>query len=155
MLGCTWFWWRDSILPDTADFYGVRVGAMVVAESEEICDQALKLIGEGIEWEQLPFILDPEEAAQPDAPLMHPELNPKSNVWKDIVILNMGDVEKGFASSDHVIEFYENKRDDDVWAGVEPGCMVARWKGEELEFWYHGQFVGMGCAFHDSTGLQE
>ena len=138
-----WFWWRDSILPDTADSFGVRVGAMVVADSEEICDQALKLIGEGIEWEQLPFILDPEEAAKPDAPLMHPELNPKSNVWKDAVILNLGDVEKGFASSDHVIEFSYIKKNDDIWAGVEPGCMVAQWKGDELEFWYHGQFPGV------------
>ena len=141
MLGFTWFWWRDSILPDTADFYGVRVGALVIAESEEICDQALKLIGEGIEWEQLPFILDPEEAAQPDAPLLHPELNPKSNIWKDAIILNLGDVEKGFAASDHIIEFNEYKREDDVWAGVEPGCIVARWMGDELEIWYHGQFV--------------
>jgi CO/xanthine dehydrogenase Mo-binding subunit len=139
--GIYWFWWRDSILPDTADAQGVRVGAMVVAESEEICDEALRLIGEGIEWEQLPVVLDPEEAARPNAPLMHPELNPESNIWKDVVILNQGDVEKGFASSDHVIEFNEYKREDDVWAGVEPGCMVARWTGAELEFWYHGQFI--------------
>ena len=129
MVNRLWFWWRDSILPDIADFQGVRVGAMVIADSEEICDQALKLIGEGIEWEQMPFILDPEEAAQSDVPLLHPELNPKNNIWKDAVTLNKGDIEKGFASSDHVIEFNEKKRDDDVWAGVEPGCMVARWKG--------------------------
>jgi CO/xanthine dehydrogenase Mo-binding subunit len=147
MLGHTWFWWRESILPDTADFYGVRVGAMVIADSEEICDQALKLIGEGIEWEHLPIILDPEEAARPDAPLMHPELNPKSNVWKDIVIHNTGDVEKGFAASDHVIEFNEYKKDDDVWAGVEPGCIIARWLGEDLEIWYHGQFVSWDMPF--------
>jgi CO/xanthine dehydrogenase Mo-binding subunit len=141
--GMPWFWWRDSILPDTADSYGIRVGAMVVADSEEICDQALKLIGEGIEWEQLPFILDPEEAARPDAPLLHPELNSKNNVWQDVVSLNLGDVEKGFTSSDHVIEFKYIKKNDDIWAGVEPGCMVAQWKGDELEFWYHGQFPGI------------
>jgi CO/xanthine dehydrogenase Mo-binding subunit len=141
--GAVWSWWRDSVLPDTADFFGVRVGALVVAETEEICDRALKLIGEGIEWEQLPFILDPEKAADPGAPLMHPELNPESNVWKDKIVFNQGDVEQGFASSDYVIEFRESKRDDDVWAGVEPGCMVAQWKGDELEIWYHGQFPGM------------
>src|SRR5512136_2467564 len=67
MLGHTWFWYHDTILPDTADFYGVRVGALVIAESEEICDRALKLIGEGIEWEHLPIVLDPEGAAKPDA----------------------------------------------------------------------------------------
>ncbi len=140
--GMFWFWWRDSILPDTADAQGARVGAMVVAESEEICDEALRLIGEGMEWEQLPVILDPEEAARPDAPLLHPELNAKSNVWKDMLVLDIGNVEQGFAESDHVIEFYESKRDDDVWAGVEPGSMVARWNGDsEIEFWYHGQFI--------------
>ncbi len=142
-----WFWWRESLLPDTADSYGIRVGAMVVTETEEICDQALKLIGEGIEWEELPFILDPEEAAQPDAPLMHPELNPKNNVWKDLTSLNLGDVEKGFAESDRVIEFKYIKKNDDIWAGVEHGGMVAEWKGNELEFWYHGQNIG-GDSIH-------
>jgi CO/xanthine dehydrogenase Mo-binding subunit len=144
--GAPWFYWNESILPGTVDFPAARVGAIVIADNEEICDRALKLIGEGIEWEVLPFILDPEDAAKPDAPLMHPELNPKNNIWKDIVIINQGDVEKGFKSSDHVIEFYQSKRDDDVWAGVEPGCMVAQWKGDELEMWYHGQFPGMDVA---------
>ena len=143
MKGKMWFWWNDSILPAVADYQGARVGAMVIAESEEVCDQALKLIGDGIEWELLPFNLDPEKAAQPDAPLMHPELNSENNVWKDIVILKRGDVEKGFAESDHVIEFKEIKNEDDVWAGVEPGCMVARWNGEDLDFWYHGQFISL------------
>jgi CO/xanthine dehydrogenase Mo-binding subunit len=139
--GILWFYWRNSILSDTADYQGVRLGAMVIAESEEICDAALRLIGEGIGWEHLPFMLDPEEVAQPESTLLHPELNKKNNIWKDVVILNQGDVEKGFASSDNVIEFCERKLEDDVWAGVEPGCMVAQWKGEELEFWYHGQDI--------------
>ncbi len=144
--GLFWFYWQDSILPDTADAQGVRVGALVVAESEEICDEALRLIGEGIEWEQLPFVLDWQKSIEPDAPLLHPELNAKSNIWKDVLLINQGDVEKGFASSDHVIEFDENKKEDDVWAGVEPGCMVARWNGDELEFWYHGQFIAGDLA---------
>jgi CO/xanthine dehydrogenase Mo-binding subunit len=142
-----WFWWRDSILPDTADFFWVTLGAVVVADSEEICDQALKLIGEGIEWERLPIILDPEEPARPDAPILHPERNPNSNVWKDAVVLNQGDVEKGFASSDNVIEFNQRKMDDDVWATPEPGCIVAYLKGDELEFWFHGASIGRDIQF--------
>ncbi len=148
-----WYWWRDSILPDTADFFGVRVGAIVVADSEEICDQALKLIGEGIEWEELPFILDPEEALKPDAPLLHPEINDKNNILKDIVIVNQGDVEKGFTESENVIEFSLTKVEDDIWATPEPGCMVAHWKGEEngkggeLEFWFHGGAPGRDIRF--------
>jgi xanthine dehydrogenase molybdenum-binding subunit len=142
-----WYWWRDSILPDTADFFGVRLGALVVADSEEICDQALKLIGAGIEWELLPIILDPEEPARPEATILHPERNAKSNIWKDAVILNQGDVEKGFTASDNIIEFYQKKTDDDVWATPEPGCMVAHFKGDELEFWYHGGSVGRDVKF--------
>ena len=118
-----WFWWRDSILPDTADFFGQRLGAVVVAESEQLCDQALKLIGKSIEWEMLPVILDPEEAAKPDAPILHPEKNAESNIWKDIVILNQGDVEEGFAASENIVEFVLKKEEDDVWATPEPGCM--------------------------------
>jgi CO/xanthine dehydrogenase Mo-binding subunit len=147
VLGFMWFWHRDSILPDTADYQGARLGALVVAETEEICDQAMKLIGEGIEWEFLPFILDPMDAIRSDAPLLHPERNAKNNIWKDEVILNQGDVEMGFASSDHVVEFSEIKKDDDVWAGVEPGCMVVRWIGDTLEFWYHGQRIGVDVNF--------
>jgi CO/xanthine dehydrogenase Mo-binding subunit len=44
VIGRSWFWYRN-ILPDIADFQGVRLGAMVIADAEEICDQALKLIG--------------------------------------------------------------------------------------------------------------
>jgi CO/xanthine dehydrogenase Mo-binding subunit len=149
-----WYWWRDSILPDTADFQGVRLGAMVVAESEEICDKALKLIGEGIEWEQLPVILDPEEPTKPGAPLLHPEKNAKSNIWKDAVILNQGDVEKGFAESQNIIEFFQKKPDDDVWATPEPGSHVAYFKGDELEFWFHGGSVGRDIKFGMLPELQ-
>jgi CO/xanthine dehydrogenase Mo-binding subunit len=115
---------------------------MVVAESEEICDHALKLIGEGIVWEELPFILDPEEAADPGATVLQPEMNAESNIYKDRVSYNTGDVETGFANSDNIIEFSEFKHEDDVWAGVEPGCVVAEFKGDDLEVWYHGQFPG-------------
>jgi CO/xanthine dehydrogenase Mo-binding subunit len=142
-----WYWWRDSILPDTADFQGVRLGALVVADSEEVCDQALNLVGEGIEWEQLPFILDPEEPIKPFAAILHPEKNPNSNIWKDAVVLNLGDVEKGFAASQNIIEFSQKKPDDDVWATPEPGCHVAHYKSDELEFWFHGGSVGRDIKF--------
>jgi CO/xanthine dehydrogenase Mo-binding subunit len=143
MRGTLWFGWTDSILPDTATCQGMMMGALVIGDSEEICDQALKLIGQGIEWEQLPFILDIEQTIRPGSPIVRPELNSQNNLWKDKIILNMGDVEKGFAASDHVIEFNDIKQEDDVWAGVEPGCMVARWVGEDLEFWFHGQYIAV------------
>ena len=45
--------------------------AAVAAESEEIAEQALKLIK--VEYEDLPIICDPTEAIKPGAPLIHPE----------------------------------------------------------------------------------
>jgi xanthine dehydrogenase molybdenum-binding subunit len=45
--------------------------AAVAAESEEIAEQALKLIK--VEYEDLPIISDPTEAIKPGAPLIHPE----------------------------------------------------------------------------------
>jgi CO/xanthine dehydrogenase Mo-binding subunit len=86
--------------------------------------------------------LHPEGPNKPDAPLLHPEKNDKNNFWKNTVVLNQGDVEKGFTESENVIEFYQQKLDDDIWATPEPGCMVAYYKGDELEFWFHGGSVG-------------
>jgi len=47
-------------LPGTAYFQGEEVGAFVAADSEAIAEQALKMIN--VQWEQLPFVLDPDEA---------------------------------------------------------------------------------------------
>ena len=44
---------------------------------------------------ELLFILDPDKTLEPGAPLLHPEINPKNNIWKDNVLLKQGDVEKG------------------------------------------------------------
>ena len=58
-------------LPVTGDFYQHPMGAAVVADSEEICDRALKLIN--IQWEERPFILDMEESLKSNAPKIMPE----------------------------------------------------------------------------------
>ena len=55
------------------------MGAVVAAESEEIAQEALRLIH--VDWEQLPFILDQEEALKPDAPVLLP--GAKSNKVED------------------------------------------------------------------------
>ena len=66
-------------LPGTSDFYQHPMGVIVVADSEEICDRALRLLK--IEWEERPFILDMEESLKPTAPKIMPEvkrLHPKA-----------------------------------------------------------------------------
>jgi CO/xanthine dehydrogenase Mo-binding subunit len=46
------------------------MGVVVVADTEEICDRALKLMR--ITWEERSFVIDFEEAAEPEPPVSCP-----------------------------------------------------------------------------------
>ncbi len=76
--------------------------AIVIAESEKIAQEARQLVR--VEYEPLPVVSDPREAMKPDAPLIHEERG-DSNILKHIKI-RKGDIEKGFAEADVVIESY-------------------------------------------------
>jgi CO/xanthine dehydrogenase Mo-binding subunit len=123
----------------TADFFQHPMGVAVVADSEEICDRALRLIEIG--WEELPFILDMEQSLQPDAPRIMPEVLRLNRTAQDPNTLytrttNFGDVEKGFAEADRVLE-YAFTRPPNTVAGVEAMACVVRWRGEFLDIWPH------------------
>jgi CO/xanthine dehydrogenase Mo-binding subunit len=124
-----------ELLPQTAHYYGQPVGALVVADSEAICDRALKLIE--IEWEQLPFILDWDKAMDPGSPLLRPDLNDKNNLNSETII-KYGDVEQGLKESEKTLSF-RMRDDEDNSTTVEANACVAEWKGDYLEVWYHGQ----------------
>jgi len=76
--------------------------AVVIAESEQIAEKARKLVR--VEYQPLSVVSDPREAMKPDAPLIHEERG-DSNIIKHIKI-RKGDIEKGFAEADVVIEGY-------------------------------------------------
>jgi putative selenate reductase molybdopterin-binding subunit len=87
-------------------FAGDRVAA-VAAETPEIAEQALKLIE--VDYEVLPALLDPRKAMDPGAPRLHPE--PESYRIHDAsrniaahLYAEVGDVERGFAESDLIVE---------------------------------------------------
>ena len=70
-------WSTDPHHQDVADrllmnrhvrYYGDEVAA-VVAENEVAADRAARLVQ--VEYETYPFVLDPQEAMQPDAPQIH------------------------------------------------------------------------------------
>jgi selenium-dependent xanthine dehydrogenase len=80
--------------------------ALVVAESEEIAAQALKLIE--VDYEPLPVVTGPKEAALTDAPILHEHIAHHSvgehgNCLKHYHLEN-GDIAKGFAEADVIIE---------------------------------------------------
>ncbi len=94
---------RPIFATDRVRYYGEPV-AGVVAISEEIAVEAAKLIE--IDYEVLPAVYDPVEAAQPDAPLLHPDL-------ADYTVANFIFPEPGTNISEH---FKIRKGDvDSVW----------------------------------------
>lgn len=93
-------------LDNRVRFVGDRV-AVVAAETQEIAEQALKLIR--VDYEVLPAVIDPRLATSVQAPCIHPE--PESYRIHDAahnvaayLHADVGDVEAGFAHSDFVVE---------------------------------------------------
>ena len=58
------------IMTDHPLFYGDDIGA-VVAEDEVAAQQALAILEKSVEYEELPFVLDAQEAMEEGAPLLH------------------------------------------------------------------------------------
>jgi len=97
----------DSRMFDTkVRFVGDRVAA-VAAETEGAAEEALKLID--VAYEELPAVLSIGEALADGAPVIHDEIDAAGiyeasrNIAADVDI-DVGDVEKGFAESDVVVE---------------------------------------------------
>ncbi|HBC93932.1 MAG TPA: carbon monoxide dehydrogenase [Pelotomaculum sp.] len=93
--------WDQNIFNQELRFMGDEVAA-VAAVSEDIAKEALKLIK--VEYEELPAVFDAFEAMKPEAPVLHPNCHEGKNIPGESVKIPYGDVEKGFAESDIVIE---------------------------------------------------
>jgi CO/xanthine dehydrogenase Mo-binding subunit len=102
---------RDFIAKEKVRFWGEPV-AIVAATTERAAAEAVELIE--VEYEVLPGVFDPLEAMKPDAPIIHEDLanydivpifypQPGTNIANHFK-LRKGDIEKGFAESDLVIE---------------------------------------------------
>ncbi|MFE4601287.1 molybdopterin-dependent oxidoreductase [Kitasatospora indigofera] len=94
------------VLDDVVRFAGQRVAA-VVADTEGAAEEGCRRIV--VDYEVLPFVLDPEEAMLPGAPVIHPK-GPESRIFRaqdnvcGEVHGELGDVEQGFAEADVVYE---------------------------------------------------
>lgn len=89
-------------------YHGEKIAA-VAATSRDIAEEAVKLIE--VEYEPLPALIDPREAIKPDAPIINEGTKPYRAA--DGTLLNNvvhstdhveGNVEEGFAQSDHIFE---------------------------------------------------
>jgi xanthine dehydrogenase molybdenum-binding subunit len=95
---------NEWVLDSEARHEDDEVGVCVAAETEELCDKALKLIADTIEWEVLPCITDCLDADKTGAPIIRPDLTPGSNLWKEDK-WEEGDVATGFAAATHIVEY--------------------------------------------------
>lgn len=126
---------ESVILAREAWFEGQAVGAVIAADTEDIATEALRLIA--VQWEELPFILDQEEALGPEAPVLLPGAE-SNKLADDRETFEQGDVAKGFEEADKIIEFKACRRAH-LWAGAEMPSVLVRWTEDRLELWVHVQ----------------
>jgi xanthine dehydrogenase molybdenum-binding subunit len=131
---------KDQYILDSKVRYWGEGVAAVAATSEEIAEEALDLIE--IEYEPLPAAITLDEARKPDAARIH-EVSPQGNHVIKPFLLKRGDIEKGFAAADLVIEGeYEMGRP--VPAYMEPNVCVCQWDAEaKLTVWISTQTAFM------------
>jgi CO/xanthine dehydrogenase Mo-binding subunit len=116
------------LLGEVVRFVGDEVAA-VVAESEAVARAALKKIR--VQYEPLPFVLDPEEAARPDAPPVHEGGNLLDAEPSDY---ERGDVEAGFDRADVIVEG-KFETPTQLHNSLETHASVADWDGHTLTIW--------------------
>ena len=101
-----------------ADTEGVEVAVIVVAENEDICEEALSALK--VEWEVYPHVVSLLEGRREDAPVILPDENFQPNFMGRQVFdedtpqkrgnvysayMASGDIESGFNDADHVAEY--------------------------------------------------
>ena len=122
-------------------FYDGHPVAAVAATSEPVAKRALKLIE--VEYERLPHVIDPVEAMQPGAPILHDHLRTKgvegaedtpTNIVERLD-LAMGDIDAGFAEADVIVEReYDSKPMHQGY--IEPqGCVADCNEDDQIEVW--------------------
>ncbi len=128
-------------------FVGQPVAA-VAAVNRHVAEEALELIE--IDYEELPFVLDPEEALEPGAPPIWPEGNLALNAENEPRPAGgrTGGPEAGFREADQVFE--DRYTTAFVQDGqMEPRCALAQWEGDKLTLYTPTQ--GISNCRHDNA----
>lgn len=145
---------RRYIFNNPVRFVGDSVAA-VAATDRHIAAQALTLIK--VEYEELPFVLEPEESLADGAPQIWPEGNlcPDFRGELNPMVSDIGDVEAGFEEADRVFEErYETSFIHN--AQMEPRCALAHWQRDKLVLYTPSQ--GISNCRHDTArdlGLED
>jgi CO/xanthine dehydrogenase Mo-binding subunit len=139
-----WHMTRNIMAREKVLYEGHAVAA-VAATTQAIAEEALKLID--VDYEVLPHVIDVDDAMKPDAPLLFEDMITRgidppptkpSNVTKRIEY-RMGDIAKGFAAADEVVEL--SFKTAPVHQGyIEPHATLARTDADgQVELWVSSQ----------------
>src|SRR5271156_4513646 len=139
-----WHVTRNVMAKEKAYYEGHAVAA-IAATSKEIAEEAAELLE--IDYEVLPHVIDVDEAMAEDAPLLfedmitrgvEPTPTKPSNVSKRLEFA-IGDIEKGFAEADVVVE-KEFKTAAAHQGYIEPHATTARMEADgQGEIWASSQ----------------
>jgi len=100
---------RRLFAQDRVRYAGEPVAA-VAADDADLAEDALRAVA--VEYEPLPWVIDPLEAMRPGAPLIHEERDTSVELEDGTRFVNVcshglssvGDVDEGFAGAEHVFE---------------------------------------------------
>lgn len=131
-----WYYGRTvftKLFDPTCRFEGEAVAA-VAAETPQQAWDAVRAIT--VEYEVLPFVVDERKAMESGAPAVHEGGNRVGEPEK----YQRGDVAKGFAEADKILEV-SYRTAAEIHTPMEPHGCVARWDGQRLTLWESTQGV--------------
>lgn len=136
-------------------YYVGDLVAAVVASDETVAEEALQLIK--VEYEKKKFVLNLEEAIKPDSPQVFEgvdnchdwefhyalgDRDPESRLFKSKTLSDyneFGDIEKGFAEADVIVEQKGLKYAYCKGPAMEPRGCTAHFDGSKLQVYTHSQ----------------
>ncbi len=117
---------------NTARFAGWIIGAVAAETIQQARDAARKV---KVDYTELPFVVDEEEAMREESPRVHKGGNVDKGRVRD-----RGDVDKGFQEAD-VIHEGEYETQVTPHNCLETHGCVAEWNGDELTVWHSTQGI--------------
>ncbi len=122
--------WKDGklLLDTTLGYIGDEVAA-VAADDEETAEDAIELIN--VQYEELPFVLDPHEALLANAPRVHPSGNLMGGRPRTY---DRGDLQQGWAEAEVTVEEVFHTQTA-LHNSLETHGSVAHWEGDHLTIW--------------------
>jgi len=122
----------STLFDEHCRFEGEEVAAVAAETLHQAWDAARAI---EVEYDVLPFVVDPEKALDADAPAVHDGGNAA-----DSQSYSRGDVEAAFAAADVVLEA-TYRTPCEIHSPVETFVSVARWDGDRLTVWDSTQGV--------------